>query len=117
MSEWGVVQKLVIEADTKTALLAACQIAFTEHSSGAESYEVRDGALHLFWADAEGAKLPFKLKTPEALYEFVSGWLAEAEPTDEQPDTDGTVKKGFRAEHDYGYLLLRIKPTWIVYGK
>lgn len=114
--DWGVLQEMVIEADTETALRAACQIAFTEHSHGAESYEDRNGVLRLLWADAEGTKLPFKLTTPEAVYEFVSRWLEQAE-YDESPDTDGSTKKGFRAEHDHGYVFLTIKPTWIVYGK
>mgnify|MGYP001577101372 CR=1 FL=1 len=114
--EWGVLQALVIEADTETALRAACQLGFTEHSHGAEAYEVRDGVLRLLWADTEGTKLPFKLTTPEAVYEFVSRWLAQSE-YGEEPDTDGSTKKGFRAEHDYGYIFMKFKPEWIVYGK
>lgn len=114
--DWGVLQKMVIEADTETALRAACQLAFTEHSHGAESYEVRDGTLLLLWADEEGTRLPFNLTTPEAVYEFVSRWLAQS-VYGESPDTDGSVKKGFRAEHDYGYVFMKVTPTWIVYGK
>lgn len=114
--EWGVLQKLVIEADTETALRAACQLGFTEHSHGAASYDVKDGVLRLLWSDTEGVKLPFKLTTPEAVYEFVFRWLAQAE-YGEEPDTDGDTKKGFCAESDYGYVFMKFTPTWIIYGK
>lgn len=115
-TEWGVLQHFELEADTDAALRSACELAFTEHSHGADAYEVRDGELRLYWCDAEGQKLPFNLKTPEAVYEFVSRWLAEQQYP-ESPDTDGSAKKGFRAESDYGYVFIKFKPTWIIYGK
>ena len=114
--EWGVLQHLHVEADTATALRAICQMAFTEHCRGAEAYEVRDGELRLLWADSQGVKLPFRLDTPDAVYEFVSRWLKQQDYGAE-PDTDGSTKRGFCARHDYGYVFLKIKPAWIVYGK
>lgn len=115
--EWGVVQRLHVKADTATALKAVCEIAFTEHNSGAASYAVKDGWLHLYWSDADGTKLPFRIKTPQALFEFVSNWLEQADFNDDQPDTDGSTKRGFCAKNDYGYTMLKIKPEWIIYGK
>jgi hypothetical protein len=115
--DWGVVQKLVIEADTETALRAACEVVFTEHSCGCSHYRVDDGTLVLLWGEEKGAKeLPFDLDSPKAVEEFVSRWLAQAEYR-EEPDTDGSTKRGFRIETAHGYVLMKVKPTWIVYGK
>lgn len=116
LRDWGVVQDLRIAADTETALRAACEIMFTEHSKGADSYAVKDGVLLLFWCDADGTKLPFVLDTAKKVFEFVSNWLDQAERGPET-DTDGSVKAGFRIENGHGYIFMRVKPEWIVYGK
>lgn len=113
---WGVVQELVIEADTPTALRAGCTIAFTYNTKGVESYAVENGSLVLFWSDTTGIKLPFCLNSVDAVFEFVSRWLSQAQ-YGRETDTDGSVKKGYRIEIDHGYVFMRIKPTWIVYGK
>ena len=119
-SEWGVVQKLTVEADTKDALIAALTIALSYHSK-VHYWECRKGKLALLWSNPEDT-YPFltPLDDPEQLAGMVLGWLLGAAYPEERPDTDGSVKKGFRVrghEDGYGYTVATIEPVWIVYGK
>jgi hypothetical protein len=123
--KFGVVQDLAVEADTKAALRCALTIAAQEHR-GASHYRVTDNgkdgtALWLLWGNDEAPgclPLPFELKGGEEMAEFAWNWLHKAAryPA-EYPDTDGSVKNGFRVTHDYSYVTARVAPTFIVYGK
>jgi len=74
---------------------------------------------------AEIIKFPYTMSL-EQVTVFVWGWLENIKPTEEKPDTDGTVKQGFTITTDgtdwrggsgfYGSFIA-IKPTWLVYGK
>lgn len=57
-----------------------------------------------------------------AVLPLVSAWLDNAEHPSPQPDTDGTVKRGWAvlgpgiADVDH-FALGAVEPCWIVYGK
>jgi hypothetical protein len=122
-SEWGVVQRLKVEADTFTALLGAFEVACVEHKEATHFavHSEPDGStfLCLLWTDADmGKPLPFHLDGAEEMAAFTRKWLEkEAKYPTERPDTDGSVNQGFRVEAISGYEVARITPTWIIYGK
>lgn len=78
---------------------------------------------------------PFNMKQ---VSDFIYGWLDATEPKEEEPDTDGSIKKGWTVGNHYvpefnttSYyenpinkefiddwgLLFCVKPVWIEYGK
>ena len=115
--EWGVVQKFQVEADTRTALVAAINILMTDHGK-VTSWAERENELLLFWSDNEGLghPLPTPLDDPKKVADLAADWLRQA-TYPSAPDTDGSTKKGYTAKLANGYLVARISPTWIVYGK
>lgn len=121
--DWGVVQRLLIEADIFPALLGGCMIACAEHKNASHVIEVNDpdggNALSLRWTAAEGANpLPFELNGENEIAEFVRSWLQKkAVYPNKAPDTDGDAVNGFRIETRSFYDVLTIKPIYIVYGK
>ena len=132
---WGVVEELCVKADTDTALRAAMEIVFTEHPQ-ATHFSVqrseRDGdALILYWSQPltdDATPLPFPIIGADAAAGFIRQWLTHSgrQPA-EEPDTDGSVKAGFRitagctypshVKHAFGYRFCVIETCWIVYGK
>jgi hypothetical protein len=136
--DWGVVQHLEVEADTHVALLAALTIAYVSHGVPVTHYAERqfgeydseddkpeyahgEKYLALCWnVSAEGAvRMAYPLTTPDELTAFVEGWLKRCAVyvTEREPDTDGSVAKGFRVTHAYHYDVARIAPRFIIYGK
>ncbi|VVE27584.1 hypothetical protein PCO31111_03483 [Pandoraea communis] len=119
--EWGVVQRLEVEADTPAALLGACIVASAEHKDASHFIVTKndDGSnsLRLLWTD-KGDALPFPLKGAQEMADFISQWLEKrAAYPDKAPDTDGDVVEGFRIDVHVFYDVLRVTPTYIVYGK
>jgi hypothetical protein len=136
-NDWGVVQSLEVEADTRAALLAALTIAlighcevthyaerpFSQYDGEDDTPERAHGEkyLALCWhGSAEGAvPLGYPLTTPEEVTAFVEGWLKKRAVyvVGRTPDTDGSVEKGFRVTHAYSYDVARVAPRFIIYGK
>lgn len=119
--EWGVVQRLEVEADTPAALLGACMIACAETKKASHFLVTKntDGSnsLQLLWTD-KGEALPFPLEGANEIAEFVTQWLEKrAEYSGDEPDTDGSVNKGFRIDVSSFYDVLRVTPAYIIYGK
>lgn len=120
--DWGVVQELVVEADTDTALLAAITIAMTYQSRYNHFVlKTEEGSVKLLlkWASDTSKVNAFlsELTTPEEVLAEAKRWLKTAAYGPE-PDTDGSTKKGFRVMLRDGWEnCLCISPEWIVYGK
>lgn len=100
--EWGVVQRLEIEADTPAALLGACMVAGAEHKEASHFVVTKndDGnnSLRLLWTD-KGDALPFPLKARRKWPTSSASGLKSAPPTRiARPDTDGDVVEGFRID-------------------
>jgi hypothetical protein len=134
-----VIQQLCVEADTIQALKGAIMIAMVENKKVTHfrveqltekplTYEKVDSSLiganrlTLLWArdNQQDNELPFELNTVEEVTDFVTQWLEKkAEWPTEKPDTDGSVDAGFRVENSRSpfYTVVKITPTWIVYGK
>jgi len=118
----GVVQQFSLEADTKTALLAACMIALTEHDF-VTHYEDTDVSLTLHWHG--NAKRCVKLaygingiNSAEELADFVVRWLERTAEYPECPYTyDGDAVKGFKFSCDGWSTFATVEPCWIIYGK
>ena len=117
---WGVVQRLQIEADTYQGLLGGIMVATVEHKT-VEGFSVvtePDGGnrLHLHWHG--GDPLPFKLTGADEIATFIRAWLEKngVWPT-EEPSTDGDTNKGFRLDVRDAYDVVVVKPTYIIYGK
>lgn len=119
--EWGVVQRLEIEADTPAALLGACMVASAEHKEASHFIVTKNGdgsnSLRLLWTD-KGDALPFPLKGAQEMADFIAQWLEKsATYPNSSPDTDGDVVDGFRIDVSDFYDVLRVTPAYIVYGK
>lgn len=82
--------------------------------------------MYLYWCKDEGAKdanwFPYKMNAEE-IADFVWGWLKRAE-YGEEPDTDGSVGKGFHFKskmwclvENETYVCAIVTPMWFVYGK
>lgn len=116
--KWGVVQALMVEADTHESLLAAVTIALTAHQE-VSYWGQKQETLILYWSAADNSRLlPSPLKDPLRITQMIEDWLETSAryPSDE-PDTDGSIRKGYRVEIAYGYVTLQVTPVWIVYGK
>lgn len=121
--DWGVVEKLLVAADTATALRAAATIALTEHRA-VSHFKVADGSLTFYWSDPGTHTNANALLTPiddaEALAREIERWLATQDYGRER-DTDGSCKKGYRFEGADGcgwhYSVCKVTPMWIIYGK
>lgn len=121
--EWGVVQQLAVEADTYKALEAALVIAARDNRT-ATHYRVEVSAkngntLVLLWSNGDcDMPLPYRLDGGEQMAAFTWEWLSKsASYPPDQPDTDGSIRHGYRVSNDFGYIVARIAPAWIVYGK
>jgi len=116
-------------------------IVFTFHSS-ITGYSVKGNTMKLYWTDVDDKSykgFPYEMDSKSAV-PFVWGWLQKQwenqtskSPMGEIPDTDGSVEPGFQVragnhfilqyrdsykpENDDCYVLAKIKPIWIVYGK
>lgn len=140
--DWGTVQELKVEADTVQALRGAVMIAMVDghkvthfrvetitKEAVEDSFEDRitdnmigANQLTLLWHQDEPTdnELPFELTTVDEITDFIVQWLEKkAQWPAEWPDTDGSIQAGFRAENSWSpfYTVIRITPTWIVYGK
>ena len=117
-SAWGVVQELVVEADTHIALVSALTIAMTNNRQ-VTHWKMDDKSMVLLWASGDGTHiLPSPLKDPQKVAQMIEDWLKDsAAYPDDAPDTDGSVKEGYRVEMKQFCEVCRITPTWIVYGK
>lgn len=122
MDDWGVVQQFMLEADTFTSLKAACAIMLTDHTK-VVAYAIDPGTtkLTLLWHKEEtedaAVLMPFELATSDDVADFIWKWLQRSAAYPRQPNTDGSVKKGFRITHAFSYVVLHVEPVWIVYGK
>lgn len=79
--------------------------------------------LILYWTDSPNAtKLPFAMNHEETIT-FVKGWMRTV-PYPEEPDIDGSVKRGWRVyNEEWGHVnneyeaYIAIEPTWALFGK
>lgn len=122
----GLLQVFEVASDDDDLLKIALQLPWKWHKGGATHYRVKrqeDGGdtLCLMWAHDNGPgvqALPFPLKTPEAMFNFASEWLREgATYPAEQPDTDGSVSRGWRVGARDFYSVAEVKAEYIVYSK
>lgn len=123
---WGVVQALIVEADTDSSLKAALTVALSYHSSVSHySVEIQDECpvLHLKWrSDSKPGTQEFlsPMKSPDHVAAEVRRWLDAVEYPSNNYSGDGSTKKGYRVTGEYaftGYDVCTIKPVWIIYGK
>jgi hypothetical protein len=112
--EWGVIQQLTVEADTRQSLVAALTIAMAYFP--ASHYTVIDHELRI---GSEGTAFLTPISSPERLAAEVERWLATATYPESSYRGDGSMKKGWRVsvESSIWKSYVTIKPVWIVYGK
>lgn len=118
----GLLQRFEVATDEIKALEIAVQLPFFWNKKGASHFKTGliEGAsfIDLYGYESNGAQpLPYPLTTPEAMYEFLKGWISHAQYGYET-DTDGSVSRGWAINqgHDFS-TILRLKAEWIVYGK
>lgn len=117
--EWGVVPKFEIEADTFDALQASCVIILTEHSS-ISHWRFTEKSLELLWTEDENSHpLPFRITEPSDLAVVISKWLKNSAAYEDEPDTDGSSKKGYTISNKTNNWRVGciVKAEWIIYGK
>lgn len=118
--EWGVVSELKVEADTHTSLLAAVTIAMT-HNGKVSHWALDDDSLVLCWSGSKRSNLlPTPLKDPEMVTLLIENWLKDSAIYPIEPDTDGSVKKGYRVEIVRSYtdhIVCKVTPIWVIYSK
>lgn len=128
-SDWGVIQKFELEADTYTALKAACMIALTDHST-AYGWRVaqeigQPPCLFITWTDKapENNKFMVPIKDANALAKMIWDWLHDGNfmvyNNAERHDTDGDLKEGFSFTMGGKHFsdMFFVKPEYIIYGK
>ena len=128
--DWGVVQKFVLEADTRTSLLSAIKILMTEYShlrGFSESTINGIPVLAVHWYEAEGInKFIVDVTDSEQIVDALLVWVntnCKGEYV-EQPDIDGSLKAGYRVctyiegyYHKISNVAFYIQPKWIEYHK
>jgi hypothetical protein len=140
-TDWGVIQKLEVEADTRNALLGALSIATVEYNKITHYQELtfdnppeatKDNqreverfyganslTLYPYYSGSDRSinKLPYELEGAEEITNFVESWLKKnAKYPEHIPDTDGSINNGFRVDMNK-YGTIRIVPVYIIYGK
>lgn len=140
--DWGVVQELAVEADTVQALRGAIMVASVDNKEvkyfrietitkevadnawpkGSKNHLIGANQLTLLWSRDRPTdnELLFELSTVDEITDFVVQWLEKkAEWPTEEPDTDGSVERGFRVENSWDPFatVVKVTPTWIIYGK
>ena len=90
-----------------------------------EAYKVEDNIMILYW-HAYGSniqKLPYRM-TSEQAANFAWGWLKQTESTQEKPDTDASIEKGWELRSKdcclgtgETYAHITIRPIWFIYNK
>lgn len=122
--EWGVVQRLEVEADTKTSLVAALTIALTYNHEvrfwGVPKYDQHSQLRFLHNGSpidgVEIHRLPVNVFDPNKLADIAWDWLAEADyPI--LPDSIDSAKKGYRVTCNGPFAVCEIAPVWITYSK
>ena len=111
---WGVVQKLVVEADTRQSLVAALTIGMSYVL--ATHYTVVEGTLRI---GNKGNPFLTHITNPEKLGDEVERWLASVEYPRPDYRGDGSVKKGWRVAMGQNNWdeFISITPVWIIYSK
>lgn len=128
--QWGVVQNLIVEADTKNALSSALDILFQEVSKvvGYKEFVTDDGipTLAVYWSGDNLNKFIVEIKDPEDIVDMLLTWAKNKSENVSYPDIDGSVKAGFKifnnmsydkAPHDRFYIAFYMQPSWIEYHK
>lgn len=135
----SLVQRFDMDADTQEQLELALQILMRWTSSVSHYVSGVDAGgwpyLALLWGAPESAKdaapLIAKMKAPQAIASQIYAWLETTE-YGEQPDHDGSNKKGYRITLEVpevpnqptwqrpswaNYIFCVVRPTWIEYHK
>lgn len=113
----------------KDAFELALKLAFlsSHKEKKAIAYKIEDNSLFLYDYMAEKNDNHVKLAYPHTLDDAINfcwGWYNNNEPKYAQPDTDGSVVKGFRIttentgwqNKDYNTFVC-VVPVWLIYGK
>lgn len=121
------VNEIKIEATGKDILTLAIGIVLKEHTN-INSFKIMCGNLY-FTQITKGdtskgyTELPIKMNT-QLLTDFIWQWLEENPPIYKEPNTDGSVGKGFSLFStnmsiwdSNEYPKLKIEPIWMIYGK
>lgn len=116
--------KLKLVGDKDSDLEAVLKIIFAK--SKAKGFSVNEDGLRLFWnvpeskcGDESICDLPFKMAAESGIA-FIKEWLAQSKHMAEggEQSCDGMRVMGFTIESmDEQYCFLRVRPTWIYYGK
>lgn len=136
----GLVQQLVLEADTHDQLVSAISILLHWNRSGAKFYATGTDVngrpyLSFLWGRPDGAEGVLPLIAPmtdaDAIAKQAEAWLATVDYGSE-PDHDGSNNRGFRIKdrgpmlHEPGawrcnpwnfYAIFTIHPCWVEYHK
>ena len=124
----GLLQTLDISSDNTEVLQLALQLPWTWDSSGMThmetgrvfgNYRGDRGADYIAFFPfdcGELLALPYAIKTPAMLFDFVRRWLASAN-YGEPPDTDGSLSWGWRVTRPCFPGVVAVQTAWIIYEK
>lgn len=138
-SEWGLVQALNVEADTKAALISAIEIVLTYQRPIKGFKHVIDNTntpTLVLYSTVSEEVTPFlvPIDSPEVLCQHISSWLEQEEvkpPSNPYAYGDGSTGKGFKLFipepgyiHDNQDIIPQwypiafiVKPNYIYYSK
>lgn len=111
--------------DKKAFFEKMFEIAFDQYK--ATYYTSNENELVFYWSDP-GIKGAVPLMHPHDPSEAAAeawGWLTKIAKYEQEPDHDGSNKKGYIIQNDKKwsqvngsfYGILKVSPTWCMYGK
>jgi hypothetical protein len=116
--EWGVVDTLIVKADTFKSLVAAVTIAMTYHSVVA-GWGLGFESIILYGSENPPNKFLTPYKDPEKVASVIWDWLSHTP----YPSGDRDEEKGYHLElcSESTYMntqaIFTVKPIWIYYSE
>jgi hypothetical protein len=117
----GILQELIVASDTEQNLRLALSLPFQWNSILSHyKFGARDGFSWIEFCSygyEATTPLPFPIKSPDDLFNFVSAWLKSALRGDEV-DYDGSSTEGWQVSKGTHYSsVIRVETKWIEYHK
>ena len=112
--------ELTVAADRK--LKEALELACTDYRNAKGFVKTKDKLVFYWLAENnEATPLPVPM-SGEELVPIVVKWLKEEAEYPEEPDIDGSCRRGFRITTEgcssgWSYIMFQVLPEWILYHK